>query len=582
MNTMEYVRNLFGAALPVVAIDSPSAEELTTIEQIYTEVGRKLKLPVYCFDLAGGLRQVLPAQDVIYRLPDGTEWTEAVTEEDGKPCTDAGIELTVEQEPSSGIAFQSVATSFKHPLLNIFQYIEQFDKKGIFVLIDLHQFLDGDRVVHEAKRYLKYLAVALKQSHKRIVLLGQDIRLGHDFSGLVYEAQSRLPELPEIQEAVNLAIADMSDEFTAARRKFEVQLTPDNREALFAACRGLTIEEALNALRIDGRSRRAIDGQTPRAITQFKIGKLEKLNIKFSLPPDVVPGGVQNFKEWVVQRKRLFNAIVSKQPTKLKLKTPRGCMIVGPSGTGKSLLAKTLGASWNIPILQVDLGSFYGSLVGETERNFRSFTRLIDSLGPVVVLFDEVEKALGGSVGGAASTDSGVSQRLFGALLTWMNDKTSPVFVVATANSLEGLPPEFKRKGRFDEIWFVDTPRPEERIEILSIHLSKHESLTQFTAQQLEQLAELTEEFVGAELGYVVDEAAILAAEQGLDAIAPHHVEQVITCTVPLARSQAETLSYLRRWAETSARPASPPVVERAVQLAPQGRRKLQLLLEDE
>lgn len=579
MNTMEMIRNYFGAALPIVALDSPSAEEKTTLEKLYLEVGRRLKLPVYAYDIAAGLRQIAPAEELIYRLPDGTVWDGEVVEERGALLTPDREELTVERQGASGIDFKPISTSFKHAVLGIFQHIESAPKGGIYVLVDFHPFLDGDRVIPEAKRYLKHLATALKQSHKRIVLLGQDIRLGPDYSGLVYEVSSRLPELVELQEAVNICIADMQQEMQGKR--FTTDLSEGTVEAIVTACRGLTIEESLNALRIDMRARKRVDVLTAHAITQFKIAKLEKLNIRFSPPPDVAPGGVQEFKNWVVQRKRLFNAAINQQPTRLKLPTPRGCLIVGPSGTGKSLLAKTLGTLWNVPILQVDIGSFYSSLVGETEANFRRFTRLVDNLGPVVILFDEIEKGLGGVAGGAASTDSGVSQRLFGAMLTWMNDKTSPCFVVATANNIEGLPSEFKRKGRFDEIWFVDTPNADERHEILAVHLSKHQ--VQLPQQEMTSLVTLTDEFVGAEIRQVVDEAAILAAEQGLDTIEASHVEAAIAVTVPLARSQADVLANLRQWADTAARNASPKVEALTPVAVPNGRRsKPHLLLEDE
>jgi ATPase family associated with various cellular activities (AAA) len=584
MTAFNRIRDFFGAALPVVALDSPSAEELTTIEKIHVEVGKRLKLPVYVFDLAAGLRQVVPVQEASYFLEDGSEFEGEVFQHStgfwtGDPENGLGEkQLRQETRNVSGIDMKPIATQFRNPLIDICKHIETFDKKGIFVLVDLHHFLSGDRVVWEFRRYVKHLATALKQSHKRVVLLGSDIRLDADFSGLVYDAHNLLPELAEIQEAVNLCIDDVSQEFKMIGGKFKVQLDGEAREAIFTACRGLSIEEALNALRIDMRSRRRVDAATAAAVTLFKIEKLEKLNIRFSPAPDVVPGGVQEFKAWVQQRKRLFNVVVSKQPTKLKLPTPRGCLIVGPSGTGKSLLAKTLGNCWNIPILQVDIGSFYSSLVGETEANFRRFTRMVDHIGPCVVLLDEVEKALAG-VGGQ-SNDSGVSQRLFGSLLTWMNDKTSPCFVVATANNIEALPPEFKRKGRFDEIWFVDTPNNAERREILTVHLSRHS--VEMSDRHLTKLVQLTEEFVGAELGQVTNEAAIIAAELGLDEIHLDHMERAIAQTVPLARSQAETLAKLRQWAETAARPASrAEVVQEAIAQPTNGKRKPRMLMED-
>jgi SpoVK/Ycf46/Vps4 family AAA+-type ATPase len=234
-------------------------------------------------------------------------------------------------------------------------------------------------------------------------------------------------------------------------------------------------------------------------------------------------------------------------------------LILGVPGCGKSLIAKTTARLWSLPLLRLDLGRVYdGSMVGKSEANLRNALKTAESISPAILFIDELDKAFAGSAG-SADSDGGTSSRIFGSFLTWLQEKTSPVFVMATANRVERLPSEFLRKGRFDEIFFVDLPCPEERQDIFRIHLSKRRSdIGRF---DLVQLANVCDGFSGAEIEQAIIAAMYEAFAQDreftqLDIIA------AIKSTLPLSKTMTEQVSALRDWARQRARPAAAAVAE--------------------
>jgi SpoVK/Ycf46/Vps4 family AAA+-type ATPase len=237
-------------------------------------------------------------------------------------------------------------------------------------------------------------------------------------------------------------------------------------------------------------------------------------------------------------------------------------LILGVPGCGKSLIAKTTARLWGLPLLRLDMGRVYdGSMVGRSEANLRNALKTAESISPGILFIDELDKAFAGTAG-SADSDGGTSSRIFGSFLTWMQEKTSPVFVMATANRVERLPGEFLRKGRFDEIFFVDLPTQEERQEIFKIHLSKrHRDLDRFDVEQIEQLAKVADGFSGAEI-----EQALIAAMY--DAFAQDReftqldIIAAIKSTLPLSRTMTEQVTALRDWARQRARPAAASVAE--------------------
>src|SRR5207302_672194 len=251
-------------------------------------------------------------------------------------------------------------------------------------------------------------------------------------------------------------------------------------------------------------------------------------------PDDV--GGLGVLKEWLRLRERGF----TQEARDYGLPSPKGIALIGIPGTGKSLTAKMIGGLWGLPLLRLDVGSLFGSLVGESEERARRALQLAETVAPCIVWVDEMEKAL--AHGGQ---DAGTSTRVFGSILTWMQEKKSPVFVVATANDISTLPPELLRKGRFDEIFFLDLPTTEERREIFAVHLRKRNRLPQDF--EIARLAEESDGYVGAEIEQAIIDAMYVGFNSGRE-FTTEDISAALKRQVPLSVSQRETIDALRDW----------------------------------
>ena len=259
--------------------------------------------------------------------------------------------------------------------------------------------------------------------------------------------------------------------------------------------------------------------------------------------------GLEHLKQWFVKRRIAF----SDRAAKFGLPSPRGVMLLGVQGCGKSLCAKALASLWNLPLLRFDLGRMFSSLVGSSEENIRRALQTAESVAPVILWVDEIDKALAGTADSAGS-DGGTSARVFGTLLTWLSEKTSAVFMICTANQISHLPPELLRKGRLDEIFFVNLPTHEERTDILKIHLRRRQrNPAKF---DLPALAKACEGFSGAEIEEAVI-AALFEAFSSREELGTDHVMKMIGETVPLSKTMSEELNRLRNWASGRAGLAS-------------------------
>ena len=254
-------------------------------------------------------------------------------------------------------------------------------------------------------------------------------------------------------------------------------------------------------------------------------------------------------KEWLRKRVRAF----SDEARAFGLPEPKGILLVGVQGCGKSLVAKSVANSWRLPLLRLDVGRLFSSLVGSSEENLRTAIRVAESIAPVVLWVDEIEKGFSG-VGSSNVSDAGTAARVFGSFITWLQEKQAPVFVIATANIVSQLPPELVRKGRFDEIFFVDLPNAAERAEIWRIHLTKrNRDTSQF---DLSTLAMASDGLSGAE----IEQAVIAGLYEAFDKNRPLQMGDlldVLQDTVPLSQMMQEEISALRAWARQRARPAS-------------------------
>jgi SpoVK/Ycf46/Vps4 family AAA+-type ATPase len=260
-------------------------------------------------------------------------------------------------------------------------------------------------------------------------------------------------------------------------------------------------------------------------------------------------GGLSALKEWLAKRASAFTV----EAQAFGLPPPKGLLLLGVQGCGKSLCAKAVANLWQVPLLRFDIGRVFGSLVGSSEENVRRAIAVAESVAPAVLWVDEIDKALAGSQGSALS-DGGTTARVFGTFLTWLSEKTSPVFVVATANEIAQLPPELLRKGRLDEIFFVDLPAEAERAEIFTVHLRKRQRDP--AAFDLPELARATEGFSGAEIEEIII-SALFDAFHARQPLVMDHLREALRQSVPLARTLAEPIQRLRQWSIGRARPAS-------------------------
>jgi SpoVK/Ycf46/Vps4 family AAA+-type ATPase len=265
-------------------------------------------------------------------------------------------------------------------------------------------------------------------------------------------------------------------------------------------------------------------------------------------------GGLGALKHWFSRRRRAFSA----QGGRFGLARAKGAVLVGVPGCGKSLSAKALAGDWNVPLLRLDMGRIYGSLMGQSEARLRQALFTAEAVSPCVLWIDELEKAFSG-LGGGPSLNGGATQRVFGAFLGWLSDHRSPVFTVATANDVSRLPPEFLRAGRFDAVFFVDLPGPEERAEIFRIHLTRrHRNPAAF---HIPALAAASDGISGAEIAESVVNGLYTAFENDCRTLATSDILAALAETTPLSRSRAADLARLRSWAARNARPASGAVV---------------------
>jgi len=335
-------------------------------------------------------------------------------------------------------------------------------------------------------------------------------------------------------------------------QKAVVDLDKETAEGLIKAAQGLTLSEAENAFAKAIANDGVLDKDDIRLVLDEKrqvirkSGLLEFVGVEQELAH---VGGLDELKGWLTGRIGAFG----EPARKFGLPAPKGLLLLGVQGCGKSLTAKAIASHWALPLLRLDVGRIFSSLIGSSEENLRKAIRVAESVSPAVLWIDEIEKGLAGSAG-AAVTDSGVSARVFGALLTWLQEKTAPVFVVATANRIDALPPELLRKGRFDEIFFIDLPSAAERREIFRIHVAKRQRDP--AAFDLDALSTAAEGFSGAEIEQAVVAGLYHAFGEGTE-LRQGHVIKAVEESVPLSSTMGEDIGRLREWSKNRTRPAS-------------------------
>ncbi len=424
------------------------------------------------------------------------------------------------------------------------EWVMRQREPGIYIFKDLHPFRDSPAVT----RCLRDAITSFRESQKTIVLMSPIQEVPIELEKEVVVLDFPMPDMAELNQMLSQHLGQTG----VARVSIDV------REKLLTAALGLTRDEADKVY----RKAKVVSGQLTESEVDIVLSEKKQLIrrngiLEFMEVDDTLDsvGGLEELKHWLKQRSNAF----TERAREYGLPQPKGMLILGVPGCGKSLIAKTTSRLWGLPLLRLDLGRVYdGSTVGRSEANLRNALRTAESISPAILFIDEIDKAFAGSAG-SADSDGGTSSRIFGTFLTWMQEKTSPVFVMATANRVERLPSEFLRKGRFDEIFFVDLPNEEERKEIFDIHLQKRRpDVSRF---DLEQLTKVCDGFSGAEIEQGLISAMYEAFAQGreftqLDIIA------AIRSTMPLSKTMNEQVTALRDWARQRARPAAASVAE--------------------
>jgi SpoVK/Ycf46/Vps4 family AAA+-type ATPase len=411
------------------------------------------------------------------------------------------------------------------------------DQSWVFVLRDFHRFLEDVRVA----RRLRNLTRTLRAERKTLIMLSPQLKVPSELSEEVTVLDFPLPGFDEIAKEMEQCLDPL-----------HVRLDAAGRESLVKACQGLTMQRVRQVLAKAIAQDGVLDEADIALVLEEKKQKIRQTEVLEFYPTheqleDI--GGLDNLKQWLGLRATAF----SESARRYGLPNPKGVLLVGIQGTGKSLSAKAIASLWRLPLLRLDVGRLMGSLVGESEAKAREMIRLAEAMAPAVLWMDEVDKAFGavGSVG-----DAGTTTRVLSTLITWMQEKTAPVFVVATANNIEVLPPELLRKGRFDEIFFVGLPSDRERKEIFEVHLKRvrEHTLRQYN---LDRLVAVSQGFSGAEIAQAITEA-MHEAFAGNREFTTDDIVQALRTSVPLSRTAQEHVDRLKRWATSGrARPAS-------------------------
>lgn len=438
----------------------------------------------------------------------------------------------------------------------LIEYIEKYDKNSVFILYDFHVFFGNKQRPAEPTivRALRDLISGLKTSNarKNIIFVSPDLVIPETLQKDIVIYDFPLPKLEDIK-------ARLQKMLDANKRINTETLTEDVKESICKAALGLTMQEAENAFALAMVNNGVLDKDDINIILEEKMQVIRKTGmleyVQSDLGIDDI-GGLDNLKKWLLKRNNSW----SEKAKKYCIPSPKGVLVTGIPGCGKSLTAKAMSTIWKLPLLRLDLGRIFSGIVGSSEENMRKAIATVEAVAPAILWVDEIEKGLNGVSSG---NDGGVSSRIFGTFLTWMQEKTAPVFVIATANNIDRLPPELLRKGRFDEIFFVDLPTLNERKEIFKVHLAKRLKDKEVCAEikpndksLISKLAEMTEGFIGSEIEQVVVSALFEAFFEDR-ALLFEDLEKAIANTVPLSTTQKEQILKIREWANVRAVSAS-------------------------
>ncbi|HTS34364.1 MAG TPA: AAA family ATPase [Candidatus Solibacter sp.] len=422
--------------------------------------------------------------------------------------------------------------------------MESMTVEAVFILKDFHRHMDDPIVI----RRLRDVGQKFSANRRTVIITAPEISVPPELTTLVEYFDLPLPDRDRLHDIIHETFTRLSKTYS-----LKLQLDAAGVDAMSANLRGLTEEEAERATSQALVTRYALCPETVTDVLEAKkqllrhSGMLEFIEASDNM---AAVGGLENLKHWLQQRRGAWED----SARDFGLEPPKGVIILGVQGCGKSLCARAVAGEWKLPLVKFDTSAVYDKYIGETEKRIRKVFQVAEGLAPCVLWIDELEKVFAGSGPDSASADAGVSSRLLASFLSWMQDRKSAVFVAATCNNVTVLPPELIRKGRFDELFFVDLPNQNERKQIFSIQLSRRKrNPADF---DLDKAAAAAKGYSGAEIDAAV-QGALYAAYSEKKPLTTQSLLDALTQTVPLSTTRAEEITALRDWARSRAVPAT-------------------------
>lgn len=391
---------------------------------------------------------------------------------------------------------------------------------------------------------LRKIVASVRQT---IVFVGPDFQIPKQLLHDITQIDFSLPDEEQINERIEFVCKDVT-KADGTKFKLNNKIVPQ----IIDACRGMTSQQTVDRVALALRKHKNLNDDAIQTIIREKAAVIRASGLlTYIEPPE---GGLANVGGYdaLKQHVLLDQPCFTQKARDFGIEFPRGLMLVGIPGCGKTLLSLAIASELGLPLIAMDVGNLMNKYIGESENNMREAIKMLESIAPCVLQLDEIEKGFGG----AGDTDGGASRRVFGTFIKWLNDRQAPVYVVATANQVESLPPEFCRKGRFDEIYGLDLPSWSERSEIFRIHLSKRQRDPK--AYEVTELATATEGYTGADIEQVIKLSLKMAfADKGK--LGQEHLKQAVPQIIPLSRTEAGRVEVIRKWCNLHAKPANPP-----------------------
>jgi ATP-dependent 26S proteasome regulatory subunit len=522
VDALSHLKILIDSSTPIVVVET--VEEVHAVRLVRAACA-SLNLAAFEWSIASGLSRcgndggnALLAEGTVYAGPSGT----------GHDSTD--------------MAAKAIYNS-REPV-QVLGNLEGISVDAAFILKDFHRHMDDPVVV----RRLRDVGQKFSQNRRTVIITAPSIVIPPELASLVEFLRLPLPDRQRLRQIIDEMIVRVGKTRTLRRN-----LDSAGLDAMANNLRGLSEEEAERAV---SQALVTRYGLTPEIVTDVLEAKKELLRrsemLDFVEVSDTLSavGGLENLKTWLAERQGTWEDAARE----FGLEPPRGVIILGVQGCGKSMCARAIAGEWKIPLVKFDTAAIFDKYIGETEKRIQKVFQVAEGLAPCVLWIDELEKVFAGSGSDSASSDAGVSARLLGAFLSWMQDRKAPVFVAATCNNVSALPPELIRKGRFDELFFVDLPNPAERKQIFAIQLTKRKrNPLDF---DLDLVAATARGYSGAEIEASI-QAALYAAFSSRRALTTQSLVQALQATVPLSTTRAEEIEALRDWAGKRAVPAS-------------------------